>query len=464
MLRVAKLRIGGEAYYLDVSAARPDGPALEPPGEWFGSGLASAGLGPDAIPGPDTLGGLLAGSDASGRVLGSGREQVRVAGFDLTFAAPKSVSLLWALGGAEIGEEVLASHRSAVGEALGYAERRVLAARRTDQGERRVIGVEGALGAAFVHRTSRALDPHLHTHAVLANLARGQDGSWSALDGRGLYAHARAMESLYHVQLRHELACRLGVRFGELDRGRADIEGIGLEVRAEFSSRSRQIAAHLAERSLHGPRAAEIASHATRDPRDPGATVEKLLPIWQDRARALGLSGRRIDALTGRVPGRVMAALADPEALHEALRSSALPVLSRVVDQGRPLARRHIVPEWAAQLPQGSPARAVEQAADLVLADLGDLAGRHPEGIGREAPGVAEWRYLPAELAGFESAEREPALDRGSRGASREPDQGGRLTRYVGRAELDELAARAAHERDHHRQRGRANAEIERVR
>ncbi len=94
------------------------------------------------------------------------------------------------------------------------------------------------------------LTPHLHTHVVVANLGRAPDGTWSAIDGRGVYVHAATAGALYHVQLRHELTRRLGVAWEPPTKGRADIAGIGPEVCQVFSQRAAAIRAHLAERGL----------------------------------------------------------------------------------------------------------------------------------------------------------------------------------------------------------------------
>ena len=178
------------------------------------------------------------------------------------------MSVLHALSEPSVSEAVAESHRVAVAAALDYVEDRALGVRRQQGSERIVQPVEGAFGAAFVHRTSRALDPHLHSHVVVANLGRGTDDRFSALDGRGIYAHAGAVGAVYHAQLRHEMVERLGVEWGPLDRGRADLVGIGKEARREFSKRSAQIAADLAETGLSGGRAAEHAAHKTRQPKD----------------------------------------------------------------------------------------------------------------------------------------------------------------------------------------------------
>ncbi|MHB1912141.1 MAG: relaxase domain-containing protein, partial [Acidimicrobiales bacterium] len=82
------------------------------------------------------------------------------------------------------------------------------------------------MAAAFRHRTSRAGDPALHTHVLVANMAEGRDGRWTALDTRALYTHGRTAGFIYQAVLRHELAATLGVLFEEMERGYADVAGV----------------------------------------------------------------------------------------------------------------------------------------------------------------------------------------------------------------------------------------------
>src|ERR1700683_5244141 len=215
LLRIAKLGPGREAYYLKTVG-------IEPPGHWIGHGSEQAGLGSEG--GRGELSALFGGgAPNAGEVLVTGRSRVQVTGCDMTFAAPKSVSLLCGIADEYVADEVCSSHRAAVAAAMGYVRHRPLGVPRQHGAERTVEPVAGAYGAEFLHRTSRALDPHLHSHVVVANLGRGPDARYSALDGRGIYAHAGAAGALYHAQLGVELQERLGVGGGPLDRGRGEL-------------------------------------------------------------------------------------------------------------------------------------------------------------------------------------------------------------------------------------------------
>jgi len=163
VLRVSKVRADGAGYYLEVSD-RGSGTGIEAPGRWTGSGPGELGL--SGVVEAADIDAVLAGEDpGTGRVLGTARHQVRVAGFDMTFSAPKSVSLLHALGDGEVADAVAAGHAGAVGAAMSYVEDHALAVRRRTALASRPVPttVEAVATAAFVHRVSRALDPHLHT-------------------------------------------------------------------------------------------------------------------------------------------------------------------------------------------------------------------------------------------------------------------------------------------------------------
>jgi conjugative relaxase-like TrwC/TraI family protein len=389
VLRIAKVRSGGAGYYLGVAAG--SGTGIEVAGRWTGRGPTQFDL--QGTVQADDLEAVLAGEHPeTGRLLGSARTRVRVAGFDMTFSAPKSVSLLHALGDPEISHAVGSAHDHAVEAAMSYVEDRALAVRRrTDRApvDRPVpVAVEAVPAAAFVHRLSRALDPHLHTHVVVANLGRDADGIWSALDGRGVYAHASTTDGLYHADLRFELTRRLGVAWNPPDRGRADIAGIAPEVRREFSRRATDIAAHLTEHGGDGGRAATMAAHVTRAEKDPLLAAEDLQPQWRERASAVGLGPRRLDAVLDRAPRR-----SSPSWPSARQAEAHRPVVSEALAElNRPVTRRDVVRAWCRSLPDGAPALAVEEAADRHL----DVMTPETGARGRwQGPGVAERRHDP---------------------------------------------------------------------
>ena len=113
----------------------------------------------------------------------------------MTFSAPKSVSVLFAVGDEELSAALVEAHEEAVNAALGYLEDVACQVRRGHNGTAAERAAEdprgwerarsepagGFVAAAYRHRMSRAQDPQLHTHVVAANMARGADGRWTAL-------------------------------------------------------------------------------------------------------------------------------------------------------------------------------------------------------------------------------------------------------------------------------------------
>ncbi len=161
-------------------------------------------------------------------------------GFDVTASAPKSVSVLWAVGDDHVRAEVAAAHDAAVGAMVGWIERHAHTRYRID-GEVAVVDAEGIVAAAFRQHTSRALDPQLHTHVVIANRVRSDDGRWLALDARTIKVDQRTLSAIYHAGLRAELTARLGVGWRDREHGIAEIAGIPDQVLQAFSARTEDV-------------------------------------------------------------------------------------------------------------------------------------------------------------------------------------------------------------------------------
>src|ERR671910_433233 len=144
----------------------------------------------------------------------------------------------------------------------------------------------GFVAAAFRHRMSRAGDPQLHTHVLVANVIRTPDGRWRSLDGQRLYRRAKTAGYLYQAHLRAELSRELGVAFREVHRGSAEVAGVPDETLQAFSRRRREIEARMAERGGTSRRSAEIAALETRKRKDYGVRPAEQRGEWRERARA----------------------------------------------------------------------------------------------------------------------------------------------------------------------------------
>ncbi len=321
MLSIGKLRLGREDYYL-ASVARGTKEYYtahgDAPGQWIASSTKSLGLSGEVA--GDDLRTVLAGTDPySGDSLGSSRRTRP--GFDLCFSAPKSVSLLFAFGDTAVRARVVEAHESAVAASLDYLEREACWVRRGHAGARR-IRADGFIAAAFRHRTSRAGDPQLHTHVLVANAARGTDGRWSALDAHFLYWHAKTAGYLYQAHLRHDLGRQLGVRWGPVVSGSAELIGIPSRVLKAFSQRRDEIKQEMAERGVTGRHGAQVATLATRQPKDHDTDIASLQLEWEHRAAALGFDPAEFRSLVGRNV-EPEAIVIDHVELAEALTTSA---------------------------------------------------------------------------------------------------------------------------------------------
>ena len=168
-----------------------------------------------------------------------------VAGYDYTFSVPKSVSVLWAL--ADVGTQALIvqAHHAAVADVMDMLERHVAMTRTGTDGVAQVE-TRGVVATAFDHYDSRAADPQLHTHVVIANRVQGRDGVWRTLDGRPMHAAVVALSEHYNSVLADHLTRDLGVEWEQRDRGRDrnpawEIAGVSDEMVQEFSSRAADI-------------------------------------------------------------------------------------------------------------------------------------------------------------------------------------------------------------------------------
>lgn len=223
----------------------------------------------------------------------------KVIGYDATFCAPKSVSLLYALGSPEIAAEVRAAHDAAVDAAFAAFETITCRVRRGHAGAT-VVEADGFVATAYQHRSSRAGDPHLHTHVLIAHPSHtASDGRWTALDGRLLFPWSKPCGHLYEAKLRAELTRRLGITWGPVRNGIADIAGVPRSVIDAFSQRRAEIEAHLGDHGRSSARAAQWATYATRRPKDRDTMAEDLFAEWGARADALGVTRSTVTGWTG---------------------------------------------------------------------------------------------------------------------------------------------------------------------
>lgn len=286
MLSVAP--IGNAEYYLNLAREDYYLSGGEPPGLWLGSAATALGLS-GTVNGQDFRQ-LLAGYGPDGTALiqnaGDDRHQM---GWDLTFSAPKGVSIAWGVSGRERRRELKEAHESAVRAAMDYVERNATFSRRGKGGAQREPSE--LLVAAFEHGTSRAQDPQLHTHCLVVNVARRPDGTFGTIESLPLYRHKMTAGAIYRAELAHQLQ-QLGYvidRKGNL----FDIRGIPEKLIEHFSKRRAAIQEALQSYGAESAKAAELANKLTRDPKNELPRTQ-LIDLWQTDARQMGFREERL--------------------------------------------------------------------------------------------------------------------------------------------------------------------------
>jgi conjugative relaxase-like TrwC/TraI family protein len=413
MMGLAKIAPDGWAYYAREIAAGVEDYFVghgEETGRWIGRGADALGLSGQVD--SDGLSRLFGQGvhPLSGAALGRPfrPDKTAVAGYALSFSPPKSVSVLWALAPTEVADQVREGHDAAVAAALEFLQDHAAFTRRGHGGTvQEATG--GYLAAVFVHRTSRARDPQLHSHVLVANKVQAaSDGRWLAVDGRELYEVQKAAGMLYKAALRAELTARLGVAWSDVDdNGGAEIEGVPDGLIRQFSKRRAQVEAATARlagereaalgRSLTGDERAaiyQIAAYQSRaaKSKDGAETTAQLKARWRSEAAAAGLP---VEGWLDQVLGRrttpkselALARLGVPPSLELALTEA----IDRLERSHSTWGRAQAVEVLSVVLPThrtGSAAQVrqvIEAAADMLLS--------HPDVVALSCPDRPDARH-----------------------------------------------------------------------
>jgi conjugative relaxase-like TrwC/TraI family protein len=290
-----------------------------------------------------------------------------VHGFDLTFAAPKSVSLLRALTD-DVGEKVMqAAHLRAVDAAMTYLHQHAGYTRIHNplNGAKDLQRLPGLVAIAYQHETSRCGDPHLHTHVIVPNRQARTDGTLVSLDSKSLYHEAKAAGIIYQATLRHALTAERGVEWQPVDpfTGMAEIAGVDPDCLTAWSQRSSRLRewAHRNLTVVDGKLSAAqtaAAQKATRPAKPESLAWEALKEQWRADARGLVLDR-----------GAHYAARAQRQrAARRALERARLAEMAAHIDKAA-FTRADMVELIGAQLPvdaPGEPRELIEQIVDAV--------------------------------------------------------------------------------------------------
>ena len=261
-------------------------------------------------------------------------KQNTVAGFDLTFSAPKSLSVAWGISSPEQAERLEAAHEAAIEQTIAWLETEVIRARTGAQGIA-FHTTNGLLATRCRHWESREGDPQLHDHVVVANRVQITDEQgrvrWLTIDSRSLYKATLAASSVYNQALANELKT-LGLELRERTTPSGDYRGMELAAisdeliekcsgrRAAITARTEQLIAEFVAERGHEPdrktrlALAQQATLETRIPKSQAVTRDELRTQWRGQlgAEAEQIQQEIITQLDAE-PDTTSAAVQDPE-------------------------------------------------------------------------------------------------------------------------------------------------------
>jgi conjugative relaxase-like TrwC/TraI family protein len=280
MLSISKpLKVKALNYYVHYYTTK-----MKDDGLWWGLGADALGL--KGVVEKEALRELMRGYDPSSAkqlVLNAGEDD-RTAGWDLTLSAPKSVSVLWAQLPAAERELIKQAQLDAVKKALGFLQEQAALTRRGKAGETLELGkIPFAL---FQDYTSRALDPALHTHALLLNVAVREDGTTGSVHSKRFFELKMAIGAVYRVELAARLTESLGLVI-EADRFAFHIANVPYAACREFSKRRVQVEAELESMGASDAVSASLAALKTRGTAKE-AKMEALFQAWHKVGEELG--------------------------------------------------------------------------------------------------------------------------------------------------------------------------------
>ena len=314
-------------------------------------------------------------------------------GYDVVFRAAKGWSVLWAVGPPEVRRELRRIHHRAVDDALGYLEDSAARGRATVLWRDRRVRIrargEGFVAACFDHRESRASDPLLHTHCLIANVTRLPDGRLGALESSGLFRQQRAADAVYRATFLRLATERLGIRPAGGDDPFPEPEGVPRSVIDHFSKRSDEISEEVARHGSASAAARQLAALATRRAKEVAARSEDLHRRWRSEAEAIGFGAAEVAACLGHPPvGRPTAA--EWEAV-EAVLAGPVGLTERAATFGRGDAVRAVADAFPGRITGPE----VVQAADAWLASAAVIQVREhrpgrPRGRVLQADGVVD--------------------------------------------------------------------------
>lgn len=279
-------------YYISIAADDYYTSGGEPPGQWLGSARHHLGLRGNVD--NEIYRHLMHGKMPDGTELCQ-QQGDHVPAWDLTFSSPKSVSVLWARADQRLKKQVQQAHLDAVQQALAFIEQHASFTRR-GKGGAESEAAAGLLAAGFEHGASRELDPQLHTHCVVFNVAPREDGTWGTLDSKHFYKWKMAAGAMYRAQLAKNLQS-IGFSI-EQDGAAFHITGIDKTICDHYSKRAASIEQELKKISVDSSASAagkkvKLSTRTAKTEIDRPALFEQ----WYAELDELGFTAEKLHSI-----------------------------------------------------------------------------------------------------------------------------------------------------------------------
>ena len=297
MHSIASVRSAGGAakYFTNDDFVAGDYYTNEQAGEvsqWGGNGLSDSSIAEGSSVTREAFEKVLLGETPTGEQIEA--KDNRRPGYDLTFSAPKSVSIMAYIAGDKriLGPD--GAFALSVKDTMAWVEKNLAEGRKTVEGKTAAIQTGNLVYALFQHDTSRALDPQLHIHSIVANMTRMPDGKWQALHADKIWSNNTVIGSIQHAFLRTRME-ELGYKV-QLDgkHGTFEIVGVPKDVIDANSTRREEILIKSEQLGIVSPKGRDSVTVNTRDAKLNVEDREGMVKGWIERAAALGFDGKDV--------------------------------------------------------------------------------------------------------------------------------------------------------------------------
>ncbi|GLK45524.1 MULTISPECIES: MobF family relaxase [Novosphingobium] len=294
MHSIAAVRSAGGAakYFTNDDFVAGDYYTNEQAGEvsqWGGEGLAGSAIADGSAVTREAFEKVLLGETPNGEQIEA--KENRRPGYDLTFSAPKSVSIMAYIAG---DKRLVEAFALSVKDTMAWVERNLAEGRKTVDGKTTAVATGNLVYAMFQHDTSRALDPQLHYHSIVANMTRMPDGKWQALHADKIWSNNIVIGSVQHSYFRGRVE-ELGYKV-RLDgkHGTFEIVDVPKKVIDAFSTRREEILLKSEQLGIVSPKGRDSVTVNTRNPKLNVEDRESMVKGWVDRAETLGFDGKDV--------------------------------------------------------------------------------------------------------------------------------------------------------------------------